>query len=101
MRNLDIWYSRIDVDALFAILQERVTPKQAKRAGANLAKAESKDSLRAFSKLTEVVDGEPRFVSAPPVVVPVRELVPTEAVLRKLEEQIRTMLRGVPEDARR
>ena len=94
MRNLDIWYSRIDVDALFASLQERVTSKQSKRAGANLAKAQSKDSLRAFAKLTEVVDGEPRFVSAPPVVVPVRELVPTEADYAQLEEQIRTMLRA-------
>ncbi len=93
MRNLDIWYSRIDVDALFASLQKRVSAKQAKRAEANLAKAQSKDSLRAFSKLTQVVDGEPRFVSGPPVVVPVRELVPTEAVYEQLEEQVRIMLR--------
>ena len=101
MRNLDIWYSRIDVDALFASLQERVTAKQAKRAEANLAKAQSKDSLRAFAKLTEVVDGEPRFVSEPPVVVPVRELLPTETDYEQLEEQIRGMLQGVPADARR
>ena len=45
-----------------------VTAKQRKRAEQNLAKTRSKDSLRAFAKLTEIVDGEPRIVGDPPVV---------------------------------
>ena len=94
MRNLDVWYSRIDVDALFATLQARVTGKQRKRAEANIAKSRSKDSLRAFAKLTQLVDGEPRFVSEPPVVVPVRELLPAATDYEAFEEQIRGMLRA-------
>ena len=93
MRNLDIWYSRIDVDALLASFQARVSKKQRKRADANLAKSKSKDSLRAFAKLTQLVDGEPRFVSESPVVVPVRELLPAETDYEAFEEQIRGMLR--------
>ena len=38
------------------------------------AKAKTKDHLHAFSKLTETVDGEPRFLSDPPLLVPLREL---------------------------
>ncbi|MGH3579542.1 MAG: DUF2252 family protein, partial [Mycobacterium sp.] len=34
------------------------------------------DSMQAVKKLTEVVDGETRFVSDPPLIVPIEELVP-------------------------
>ena len=40
----------------------------------NLAKTRAKTSLKAFAKLTEVVDGEARIVSDPPLIVPIGEL---------------------------
>ena len=39
-----------------------------------MAKARSKDSLKAFAKLTEIVDGEPRIASDPPLIVPIEEV---------------------------
>ena len=36
-------------------------------------KAVGRDNIQAFSKLTTEVDGEPRFVSAPPLIVPLDE----------------------------
>jgi hypothetical protein len=42
-----------------------------------LQKARTKDSLQALSKLTEVVDGEHRIASDPPVVTPGRDLMST------------------------
>ncbi len=39
-----------------------------------MAKARSKDSLRAFAKLTEMVDGKPRIASDPPLIVPIEEV---------------------------
>ena len=41
-----------------------------------VTKARSKDSLRALRKLTEVVDGELRIRSEPPLLVPAEELLP-------------------------
>ena len=38
------------------------------------AKAHTRDSLQALSKLAEQVDGEYRIVSQPPIVIPAREL---------------------------
>ena len=35
----------------------------------------TRDSMQAFTKLTEEVDGEPRIISDPPLIVPIRELV--------------------------
>ena len=60
MSNLDLWYSRIDVDEIAALAAQQASRKQRKRFERNVAKARSKDSLRAFAKLTEIVDGEPQ-----------------------------------------
>ena len=75
MRTLDVWYARQEVDEIASRWQAQASGKQFKRFEKNVAKARSKDSLRAFEKLTEIVDGEPRIVSDPPIVVPVEELV--------------------------
>jgi len=74
MSNLDLWYSRIDVDEIAALVHEHGSGKDRKRFEANLAKARSKDSLRALAKLTTNVDGEPRIASDPPLIVPIEEI---------------------------
>lgn len=75
MRNLDVWYARLDAQAAMAKGQSRVSAADAARVKKNVMKAERKNSLRAFSTLTEFVDGRHRIVSDPPIIVPVRELV--------------------------
>jgi hypothetical protein len=64
MRNLDVWYAHIDVAELFAQLKTETTKKQRAKASKNLAKARTRDSLHAFSKLTHEVDGRPRILGA-------------------------------------
>ena len=55
----------------------------------NVAKAHARTSIQALSKLTEVVDGNYRIASAPPVVVPARELHETYGIRpEQLEESI-------------
>jgi uncharacterized protein (DUF2252 family) len=79
MRNLDIWYDRIEIEQLAESFRATASAEQRKRMEKNLAKIRTKDSLRAFSKLTEVVDGEPRIVSDPPLIVPIDELAGGDA----------------------
>jgi len=93
MRTLDLWYSRVDVDSGLERLTAQVSPKALKRFEGNLAKARTKDSLKAFDKLTHLVDGEPRIVSDPPLIVPIEELVPP-LEHHRLEEAVRTALRS-------
>ena len=76
MNNLDVWYSRLDIEQTLAELGSQLTPKMARRTGKTLAKARTKDSMSAFSKLARVVDGEARIVSDPPLIVTVDDLVP-------------------------
>ena len=75
MGNLDLWYARIGVEDLQRAAQQG-SAKQVKRFERNVAKARSKDSLKAFAKLTEIVDGEPRIASDPPLIVPIEDVVP-------------------------
>jgi uncharacterized protein (DUF2252 family) len=76
MRTLDVWYARQDVDEIARQWSAQLSTSRLKRFERNVAKARAKDSLRAFEKLTEIVDGEARMVSDPPILVPVEELVP-------------------------
>ena len=93
MGNLELWYTRVDVEELFGELQHAVSAKERKRAEQNLAKTQSKDSLKAFTKLTELVDGEPRIAADPPVVTPLEELVGEEG-LGEAEEFMRNGIRS-------
>ena len=68
-------------------------PKQRKRFERNLAKARSKDSLKAFAKLTTIVDGEPRIASDPPLIVPIEEVV-SGVETAELEEFVRGVIRS-------
>jgi len=116
MRELDVWYSRIDLEELFARFAPMLTEKERERVQRNLDKTRHKDSLRAFEKLTTMVDGEARIVSDPPVVVPVYELVGPEhrdevtataaAMMRSyadtlVEDRARLLKRFRPVDAAR
>jgi hypothetical protein len=74
MRAIDVWYLRLDIDELVRRWQSDVSRQRRKTVERAAAKARAKDSLKAFSKLTEVVDGKPRFRSDPPLLVPIREL---------------------------
>jgi uncharacterized protein (DUF2252 family) len=90
MKTFDLWYSRVDAEALLAQFQSAASAKRRKVMEKNLAKTRAKDSLRAFSKLTMAVDGEPRIVSDPPLIVPVEDL----AEGRDVEEFARSVNRG-------
>jgi uncharacterized protein (DUF2252 family) len=74
MNNLGVWYSRLDATDMLANLRAQKDKKQAKTMERTVAKARTKDSMKAFAKLTQVVDGEPRIISDPPLIVPIAEL---------------------------
>jgi uncharacterized protein (DUF2252 family) len=78
MTNLDVWYAHTDVDQLRADLDAQLTAGQRKRLDQGIAKARTRDSMRAVAKLTRMVDGRPQIISDPPLLVPVSELLPSE-----------------------
>jgi uncharacterized protein (DUF2252 family) len=74
MKALDVWYARIEIETALKELSSQLTPKMVKRTDKALAKARTRDSMSAFSKLTRVVDGETRIISEPPLIVPIDDI---------------------------
>jgi uncharacterized protein (DUF2252 family) len=91
MTNLDVWYSHVDVNSLSRQLVRVLNRRGRQRLSRAVARARSRDSLRAFAKLTEIVDGERRFATDPPLLVPIGDLLPgTEP--DRLMRQLGTMI---------
>jgi uncharacterized protein (DUF2252 family) len=85
--------------------QEKAAKTAGKRAEKILAKAHTRDSLQALSKLAEQVDGQYRIVSQPPIVVPARDLAATyglspDQVVPALREQFRAYRATLQDDRR-
>jgi uncharacterized protein (DUF2252 family) len=76
MKDLDVWYAHLDVESAMQELGSQLQPATARRTGKALAKARTRDSMSAFSKLTRVVDGRIRIANQAPLIVPIVDLVP-------------------------
>jgi uncharacterized protein (DUF2252 family) len=121
--TLDIWYAHLDEDELLkgirgaaaeaskakkgkkATKETKVATRAKRMAEKTVAKAHTRDSLQALSKLGELVDGRYRIVSQPPIVVPMRDLegaygIPREEMERLLREQFRAYRATLRDDQR-
>ncbi len=103
MRAIDVWYARIEVDELMAQLRSQVKKRMAKKAEKTVAKARTKDSMTAFSKLTRIVNGEAQIASDPPLIERVQDLAPGregEAITESLHELLRRYRQTLQTDRR-
>ena len=74
MKNLEVWYSHLDIESVLKEFGSQFKPKQVKQTEKVLAKARTKDSMSAFSKLTYSVNGDVRIVDQSPLIVPIEQL---------------------------
>jgi uncharacterized protein (DUF2252 family) len=85
MGNMEIWYAHLSEQEIMEAIRAVMKGTRGKKDAAQVRKAEkvaqktvlqahTRDSLQALSKLGEVVDGQHRIVSQPPVIVPMRDL---------------------------
>jgi len=79
MGNLASWYQQLDAESIAARWGREAGKAQRRRFERGVAKARAKDSDRAFARLTETVDGEPRIVSEPPLIVRAADVAADEA----------------------
>jgi uncharacterized protein (DUF2252 family) len=115
MSTMDIWYAHVSEQELMQVIStlagsakgkaKKERTKAVKRLKKGAAKAHTRDSLQALSKLGELVDGRYRIVSQPPIVVPARDLGATIGLsadeLRHLvQEQFRAYRATLQDDRR-
>ncbi len=91
MRDLEVWYARLEVEPLVAEIAPALPRRGRKRVKRDVAKTRTRDSLQALAKLTHEVNGEPRIISDPPLIVPEEELAPVATDSARLA---RDFLRG-------
>ncbi len=81
MGVMESWYEHIRVDDVLAWMQrqlqkERLGKDELKLTAREVAKARTRDSIRVSTRLADEVDGHPRFVGDPPMIVPIEDLLP-------------------------
>ena len=96
--TLDVWYSHMEIGRMLEWIRtedqdERLGKKEARQAVMDVSKARTRDSLRAFRKLTRPVDGRIRFVKDPPLIVPIEDLVLSEKVRHQTERSLRKLIK--------
>jgi uncharacterized protein (DUF2252 family) len=126
MPTMDIWYAHLDEDELRTALRstvaetkkevkgakgkkdegvDKLAKRAEKRAEKTAAKAHTRDSLSALSKLGELAGGRYQIVSQPPVIVPARDLAATyglspDEVLPVIHDQFRAYRATLQPDRR-
>jgi uncharacterized protein (DUF2252 family) len=90
--HLDVWYERLNASELVDRFGGSLGAKGRIVFARPFAKARRRTSVRAVDKLTERVDGELRFRSVPPLLMPFRELFDASRFARGEAEYIQELL---------
>lgn len=103
MRNLDVWYQRLDMATVLERLSTQVPKKDMRQVMNRFNKSSTKDNIRALNKLTVTVDGTPRLISNPPLMVPAAELLQGDQLdqfNKTIHEFLKNYAMSLPDDRR-
>jgi uncharacterized protein (DUF2252 family) len=93
LRDIDVWYSRVDIEALENYLDELTdTARRRKQWRKGVSKAQHKDSIRALTKLTRADGDSLRIISDPPLIVPIEELVEKKKRRASIERELTALV---------
>ena len=90
--NLDVWYTQVDIDDFRTRFDGLLKQRQRKLLDKGLAKARTRDSMQELGKLTRIEDGQPRIISDPPVIVPLRDLLGELTRAVDIEKELRDLI---------
>ena len=90
--NLDVWYTQVDMDDFRARFDGLLKDRQRKVLDKGLVKARTRDSMQELGKLTRMEDGQPRIISEPPIIVPLRDLLGELAGAVDIAKELRDLV---------
>ena len=103
MDTLDVWYAHLEVGDIVDHFADTIDKANLAQIRKRIAKAEGKTSLRALEKLTGRVDGQLRFLSAPPLLMTLDDLGTQEdaaAVRAHMGDLVQAYAQSLPDDRR-
>ena len=92
--NLEVWYAHLSSDVIGAEVNAKLAPRGRKYAQDMVAKARTRDSMSATAKLVHTVDGKQQFVSTPPLIVPIEELLGGDDQVGEFYDAIQGIIRS-------
>jgi hypothetical protein len=101
--NLEVWYARLEIESLLQERSAELEPRAVKRTEKALAKARSRDSMTAFSKLCQSSNGSVRIIDQSPLIVPIDVLALGQnraAILEELHGLVRVYRESLEFDRR-
>ena len=90
--NLGVWYTQVNMDDFRARFDGLLKERQRKAIDKGLAKARTRDSMQELDKLTRIENGQPRIISEPPVIVPLRDLLGELAGAVNIEKELKDLI---------
>jgi uncharacterized protein (DUF2252 family) len=103
MSTLAVWYAQMEVEGLVNQFASQFKPRAVKRTQKALAKARTRDSMSAVSKLTRLVDGQPRIRDQSPLIVPLGQVSDPdqrEQIVGTLSGMLESYMRTLPLERR-
>jgi uncharacterized protein (DUF2252 family) len=103
MSMLEVWYARIDTNDLSPRFRSLLHHERTPSVWRAINTARAHDSYQAFDKLCHLLDGEPRIVHDPPLIVPLENLLvdgDSEVVLEGMRAFLGSYYRTLPHDRR-
>ena len=99
MRTLDAWYAHMSVEQINSwisaeVRNKRLGKQEAKEAAQDIAKARTRDSVRVFARRTAQIDGELRIVRDPPLIMPIEDLVLSQAAREQVERSVHKLMQA-------
>ncbi|WP_316751944.1 DUF2252 domain-containing protein [Streptomyces herbicida] len=89
--NLAVWYAQFEEDRVWTQYIRDMSERARDIWAQSVAKARTRDTLQAYAKLTHVADGRIRIAPDPPLITPLRDLLPDDE-RSTLEKQLRRLL---------
>ena len=80
MGSLTAWYEHFEAGMLLKLVRQEVRVKRVGKSEAAaveemVAKARTRDSTRVFARRAGEIEGEPRIVADPPIIIPIEDLI--------------------------
>jgi uncharacterized protein (DUF2252 family) len=101
--TMDIWYYHVEAETVQKVFEQSSKESQ-KSAEKMVSKARRKTQEQTLEKLTTTTDGQRKFVSDPPLLVPLNELLSEEQKeqisVAQIEDHWNQYLDSLPEDRR-
>ncbi|GAA1038950.1 DUF2252 domain-containing protein [Virgisporangium ochraceum] len=103
MGELAVWYAHADLAELGPLLAAQLSAARRRRSSRAQATVRTHDHTQSAAKLTAVVDGRRRIVADPPLIVPLRDLLP-DADRGRIVDHVRELMehyrRSLPAERR-